>query len=70
MRLVTASVAAVFMLGAGGAMACEWQVTASAAVTPAPVAEAPATAIDPVMLAQLERAAILPAAPKEETAAN
>ena len=66
---VTALAAAAFIASIGTASACEWmknQVTASAA-PPAPVeTTAPATAVDPLLLAQLEKTAILPAVPTEE----
>jgi hypothetical protein len=75
MRLLTTSVTALAALGlfvsaSAAAGGCNWhknQVTASAPATPAPAATAvPATATDPWLLAQLERAALVPALPKEE----
>lgn len=71
MKVATASVAVLAVVfSVGAASACEWMksnVTASVATPPASAeTAAPATAIDPVLLAQLEKAAILPVAPKEE----
>lgn len=62
-----ASLAAVGLIaGAGGAaFACDFGVTAQASPVTGQVAR-PATKIDPVHLAQLEKAAILPIAPREE----
>jgi hypothetical protein len=77
MKLVSTSVAAFAALGvvlgsSAGALACDWhkqQVTAQA--TPVPDAEelaAPATALDPVLLAEFDKVALLPILPKEEAA--
>lgn len=64
--------ATLAMLGAvfaaGTASACEWkknQVTA-AAEPAAEEAAAPATAVDPLLLARLDKTAILPSIPTEE----
>jgi hypothetical protein len=75
MKLVSTSFAALAALGvvlgsSAGALACEWHaqhVTAQA--TPVPDAEqlaTPATALDPILLAELDKAAIPPVLPKEE----
>lgn len=70
MRIVTTSFAACAAFGllfGASAFACEFHaqhVTASA--TPAPAADESMSTVDPVHLAQLDKAAILPAAPKEE----
>lgn len=67
---VTAFAVATFVLAtAAGAEPCAWkknQVSASVSA-PAPAeAATTSTAADPWLLAQLEKAAILPVAPKEE----
>jgi hypothetical protein len=75
MKVVTTSIAAIAAVGlvfgvGASALACDFhaqQVTAAVAPTPSTDnASVPATAVDPVHLARLEKAAILPAAPKEE----
>jgi len=68
---VTALAAISFVAGASiAASACEWHAThVTAAATPPPVEEqtaAPATKVDPVVVAELGKAAILPQPPKEE----
>lgn len=74
MKIVSTSVTALAAIGilAGasvGASACEWQKSqVNAAATSAPVEEemaAPATQIDPVLLADLGTAAIVPRPPEE-----
>ncbi len=74
MKIVSASVTAFaaigFVAGASvAASACEWHKNdVTAAVTPAPVEQevaAPATAIDPVLLAELGDEAIVPRKPEE-----
>jgi hypothetical protein len=79
MKLVSTSTAALAALGvvvggSAGALACDWhmqQVTAQA--TPVPdaeeVAETPVIALDPVLLAELDKKAILPKEEEAETAA-
>ncbi len=60
MKILLTSVCLTMALGMGAASACEWQkkVTASAAPTPATEQAAPvqASAIDPVLLAALDKA--------------
>ncbi|KAB2872928.1 MAG: hypothetical protein F9K43_06970 [Bauldia sp.] len=75
MKVVTTSTAAIAAVGlvfgvGASALACDFhaqQVTAAVAPTPSTNnASVSATTVDPVYLAGLEKAAILPAAPKEE----
>ncbi len=65
MKVLLTSVCVTVALGVGAASACEWQksVTASAAPMPAEERKAPAqaTAVDPVLLAALDKAAELQA---------
>jgi hypothetical protein len=67
---VTVLAAISFVVGASfAASACEWHMQATAAVTPAPTKEqtaAPATKVDPVVVAELGKAAIVPQPPKED----
>ena len=74
MKIVSTSVTALaaigIVAGAGlAASACEWHEShVTAAVTPAPAEEevaAPATAIDPVLLAELGDEALVPRKPEE-----
>lgn len=78
MKLVSTSAAALAALGvvlggSAGALACDWhmqQVTAQA--TPVPDTEevaTPVTAVDPVLLADLDKVAILPSEEEAEAAA-
>jgi hypothetical protein len=70
MRIVGASLVAAgalcaFVASAASGIACDYQKTA--AVTPAPETTAtPATPVDRVHLANLEKAVILPTTPREE----
>lgn len=74
MRFVSASVTALaavgMVLGTGAAaFACDWHMQVTAQSTPVPQTDevaTPVTTIDPLTLAKLDQAAILPVAPKEE----
>ena len=76
MKIVMTSISAAALGLAFGvsAYACDFHVQhVTAAATPAPAtdtATTPATTVDPVRLVQLEKAAILPAVPKEEPAGD
>jgi len=67
---VTVLAAISFVAGASiAASACEWHVQATAAATPAPAKEQTATTatkVDPVVVAELGKAAIVPQPPKED----
>ncbi|WP_421724874.1 hypothetical protein [Bauldia sp.] len=71
MRIVTTSVVALAAAGVfavGSASACEWQKNVTASVVPETAQEemaTPATEIDPVRLAELQDAAIVPRKPEE-----
>ena len=64
--------AAVAIVGVGSAVAsaCEWNQNHTAAAAPKPPTEylvvAPATTVDPLLLAKLEKTALLPTAPVEK----
>lgn len=76
MTIVKTSIAALaavgFVAGAtSAATACEWAKTANS--SPAPAQEemaAPATQIDPVVLAEVGKIAIVPRPPEEEIVAE
>lgn len=67
---VTALAAISFVAGTTfAASACEWHMQNTAAAKPAPTEEqatAPATKLDPVVVAELGKAAIVPQPPKED----
>jgi len=64
----------ILLTTAASSLACDFHVQhVTAAANPTPATDqsaAPATTVDPVTLANLERAVILPSTPKEEDAAE